>query len=68
MTHAPSHRAETAQIEADIEHTREQLAATVDLLSARVSARTHQAALGAGVLAGAVVIGLVAARLWSRRR
>lgn len=48
-----------AEIEADIERQREQLATTVDLLQTRVKATAIHQAKVAGVVAGAAVVVLL---------
>ena len=67
----PKETSEVAQIEADIERTRADLAHTVDQLGARVEHQKQQAGkalvVAAGA-AGAVVLVVVAVKLIRRKR
>lgn len=56
------------EIEADIAQQREQLAATIDQLHARLQVRTRSTARTVAVTAGVALAGLLALTVWRRAR
>jgi Protein of unknown function (DUF3618) len=55
------------EIEADITHQREQLAATVDQLHDQLELKARSTARLAAIAAGVALIGLVGLTVWRRR-
>lgn len=58
----------THQIEADIERTREELADTVDELTARLEGKARRGATILGAAAAVTVVAVIAVALWRRHR